>query len=217
MRVTYSRDFCKEGLRVTKTGKAASPFADPGRKSFRLVREVEVLKTGDTLPGYPLTNHLGKAFNTAQFKGHALAITFIFTRCPIPDFCPRMDFRFAEVTKRMSSLSSGPTNYHLISLSFDVDYDTPPVLQNHANRVKAQHGADMSRWTFATGKLIDIDALTERFGMTFVREPGTVPFNHNLRTVVIDAAGKVQKIFIGNEWKADALVGELEKAAKATR
>jgi cytochrome oxidase Cu insertion factor (SCO1/SenC/PrrC family) len=72
----------------------------------------------------------------------------------------------------------------------------------------------MSRWTFATGKLIDIDDLTERFGMTFAREPGTVPFNHNLRTVVIDAAGKVQKVFVGNEWQADALVSELEKAAK---
>ena len=72
----------------------------------------------------------------------------------------------------------------------------------------------MSRWTFATGKLIDIDDLTERFGMTFAREPGTVPFNHNLRTVVIDATGKVQKVFVGNEWQADALVSELEKAAK---
>ncbi len=199
---------------VTKTGKAASPVADPDRKSFRLVRDVEVLKEGDVLPSYPLTSHLGKAFNTAQFKGQALAITFIFTRCPIPDFCPRMDFRFSEVTKRMNALPDAPKNYHLISLSFDVDYDTPLVLQNHANRVKAQHGADMSRWTFATGKLIDIDDLTERFGMTFAREPGTVPFNHNLRTVVIDAAGKVQKVFVGNEWQADALVSELEKAAK---
>ena len=149
-----------------------------------------------------------------EFKGQALAITFIFTRCPIPDFCPRMDFRFSEVTKRMNALPDAPKNYHLISLSFDVDYDTPLVLQNHANRVKAQHGADMSRWTFATGKLIDIDDLTERFGMTFAREPGTVPFNHNLRTVVIDATGKVQKVFVGNEWQADALVSELEKAAK---
>lgn len=202
---------------VTKTGKAASPFADPSRKSFRLVRDVEVLKEGDTLPSYTLTGHLGQAFNTAQFKGQALAITFIFTRCPLPDFCPRMDLRFSEATKRMKALPSGPTNYHLLSLSFDVEHDTPLVLRNHANIVAARHGADMSRWTFATGKLIDIDDLTERFGMTFAREPGTVPFNHNLRTVVIDAAGKVQKVFIGNEWKADALVSELEKAAKATR
>lgn len=201
---------------VTKTGTAA-PVADPNRKNFRPVREVEVLKEGDALPNYPLTSHLGQAINTAQFKGQALAITFIFTRCPLPDFCPRMDLRFAETTKRMGALPGGPTNYHLLSLSFDVDHDTPLVLRNHANIVAARHGADLNRWTFATGKLIDIDDITERFGMTFGREPGTVPFNHNLRTVVIDAAGKVQKVFIGNEWKADALVSELEKAAKAAR
>lgn len=200
---------------VTKTGTAAAPVADPNRKNFRLVREVEVLKEGDALPDYPFTNQRGEAFRTAQFKGQALAITFIFTRCPVPDFCPRMSYRFAEADKRLRALPDAPTNYHLLSLSFDVEYDTPPVLRNYANTVKAQHGADLSRWTFATGKLIDMDDITERFGLAFAREPGTVPFNHNLRTVVIDAVGKVQKIFIGNDWKADALVEELVKAAKA--
>lgn len=200
---------------VTKTGTAASPLADPSRKSFRLVREVDVLKEGDALPDYPLTNHRGEAFNTAQFKGQALVITFIFTRCPLPDFCPRMSLRFAQATKQLKEMPNAPANYHLLSISFDVDHDTPLVLQNYANGVKAQHGADMSQWTFATGKLIDIDDLTERFGLAFARDPGAVSFNHNLRTVVIDAAGKVQKIFFGNDWKADALVTEIEKASKA--
>ncbi|MFM8468507.1 MAG: SCO family protein [Limisphaerales bacterium] len=200
---------------VTKTGTATTPVADPNRKNFRLVREVDVLKEGDALPDYPFTNQRGEAFRTAQFKGQALAITFIFTRCPVPDFCPRMSLRFAQTDKQLRALPDGPQNYHLLSLSFDVDYDSPPVLQNYANTVKAQHGADLSRWTFATGKLIDIDDITERFGLAFAREPGTVPFNHTLRTVVIDAAGKVQRVFIGNEWKADALVEELVKAATA--
>lgn len=201
---------------VTKTGNApASSLPDPTRKNFRLVREVEPLKEGDALPNYPLTNHRGQAFNTSQFKGQALALTFIFTRCPVPDFCPRMSLRFAEVDKRLRAMSGAPTNYHLLSLSFDVDYDTPLVLQNYANQVKAQHGADLRKWDFATGALIEIDDITERFGLTFAREPGTVPFNHNLRTVVIDAAGKVQKIFIGNEWKVSDFVVEMEKAVRA--
>lgn len=200
---------------VTKTGKAASPLADPNRKSFRLVREVEVLKEGDALPNYPLMSHRGEAINTAQFKGQALAITFIFTRCPLPDFCPRMSLRFAQVIKQLKATPDAPTNYHFLSLSFDVEHDTPLVLQNYANGVKAQHEADLSRWDFATGKLIDIDDLTERFGLVFARDAEKPSFNHNLRTVVIDAAGKVQKVFIGNDWKADALVSEIEKAAKA--
>jgi protein SCO1/2 len=199
---------------VTKTGTAAAPLADPNRKNFRLVREVDVLKEGDALPDYPFTNQRGEAFRTADFKGRALAITFIFTRCPVPDFCPRMSLRFAQADKQLRAMPNAPTNYHLLSLSFDTDFDTPPVLQNYANTVKAQHGADLGRWTFATGKLIDIDDITERFGLTFPRDPEKPVFNHNLRTVVIDAAGKVQKIFIGNDWKADALVEEVVKAAK---
>ena len=200
---------------VTKTGNAPLPIEDPNRKNFRLVREVDVLKEGDAFPNYPLTNHRGEAINTAQFKGQALAITFIFTRCPLPDFCPRMSLRFAQATKQLKEMPNAPANHHLLSITFDVDHDTPLVLQNYANTVKAQHGADMARWTFATGKLIDIDDLTERFGLAFAREPGTISFNHNLRTVVVDAAGKVQKIFIGNDWQADALVTDIEKAAKA--
>ena len=199
---------------VTKTGTAAAPLVDPNRKAFRPVREVEVLKEGDALPDYPFTNQRGEVFRTAEFKGRALAITFIFTRCPVPDFCPRMSYRFAQADKQLRALADGPTNYHLLSLSFDTDYDTPPVLQNYANTVKAQHGADLSRWTFATGKLIDIDDITERFGLVFPRDPEKPVFNHNLRTVIINAAGKVQKVFIGNDWKADTLVEEIVKAAK---
>jgi protein SCO1 len=199
---------------VTKTGTAAAPVADPNRKNFRLVREVEVLKEGDALPDYTFTDQRGQPFRTADFKGRALALTFIFTRCPVPDFCPRMSLRFAQADKQLRALADGPANYHLLSLSFDVDHDTPPVLQNYANIVKAQHGADLGRWTFATGKLIDIDDITERFGLVFPRDAEKPVFNHNLRTVVIDAAGKVQKIFIGNDWKADDLVAELVKGAK---
>jgi protein SCO1/2 len=199
---------------VTKTGTAV-PTADPARKNFRPVREVEVLKLGDALPNYPLTNQLGQAFNTAQFKGQALAFTFIFTRCPMPDFCPRMSLRFAEATRQLQALPNAPTNYHLLSISFDPDYDQPIVLRNYATVVQAQHKVDLTHWTFATGALIEIDDLTERFGLAFARDAEKPVFNHNLRTVVIDAAGKVQKIFIGNDWKADALVEELVKAAQA--
>lgn len=202
---------------VTKTGTAAAPVADPNRKNFRLVREVEALKEGDSLPDYPLVNQRGEPFRTADFKGRALAITFIFTRCPVPDFCPRMSLRFAQADKLLRALPASPENYHLLSLSFDVDHDTPPALLNYANTVKAQHGADLGRWTFATGKLLDIDDITERFGLVFPRDGDKPVFNHNLRTVVIDAAGKVQKIFIGNEWKADALVEEIVKGAQAKR
>jgi protein SCO1/2 len=97
----------------------------------------------------------------------------------------------------------------LMSVSFDPDFDTPPVLSAYAK----QYGADPMDWTFATGALIEIDDLTERFGMYFAREGGGVTFNHNLRTVVIDPNGKVRQIYVGNTWQAEELVVLIKQTA----
>ncbi len=200
--------------RVTKTGRVATGTNAAGtnappRRDFRAVREVEPLKLGDALPNYPLTNQLGRAFGLHEFKGRALAFTFIFTRCPVPDFCPRMSNHFTEAQRQLLAAPGGPANWHFLSITFDVDRDTPEVLKGYAERL----GHDPLRWTFATGALIEIDALTEQFGLAFPRD-GTV-FNHNLRTVVVDAAGRVQRVFVGNEWKPAELVREMTKAAQA--
>ena len=200
--------------RVTKTGRSmpttnSATTNTPARRDFRAVRDVEPLKIGDALPNYPLTNQLGRAFALHDFKGRALALTFIFTRCPVPDFCPRLSTRFAEAQEKLLATNGAPANWHFLSVSFDVDRDTSEVLKSYAERLTY----DAARWTFATGALIEIDALTEQFGLVFPRD-GTV-FNHNLRTVVVDAAGRVQRVFVGNEWKADELVAEMVKAAQA--
>jgi len=200
--------------RVTKTGRVVTGTNSattnaPTRRDFRTVRDVEPLRIGDPLPNYPLTNQLGRAFGLHDFKGRGVAITFIFTRCPVPDFCPRMSNRFADAQKKLLATSGAPKNWHFLSVTFDVDRDTPEVLKSYAERLTY----DPARWTFATGALIEVDALTEQFGLVFPRD-GTV-FNHNLRTVVVDATGRVQRVFLGNEWKADELVAELTKAAQA--
>ena len=202
---------------VTKTGTA--PAVTPGttnapgakpKGAFRRVRDVLPLNIGDAVPDYPLTNHLGQAISLGQFKGQALALTFIFTRCPFPEFCPRMGNNFQATAKKLAALTNAPTNWHLLSITFDVEFDTPSVLKGYA----ARYPADPAHWSYATGAQIEIDALTEQFGLGFARE-GTI-FNHNLRTVVIDAAGRVQSILIGNEWKPEELIAELVKAAKVT-
>jgi protein SCO1/2 len=198
--------------RVTRTGRAATnaPGTNPPpRRDFRAVRDVEPLKIGDLLPNYPLTNQLGRAFGLHEFKGRALAITFIFTRCPVPDFCPRMSNHFAAAQKQLLATPEAPVNWHFLSVSFDVDRDTPEVLKSYAERI----GYDPVRWTFATGALVEVDALTEQFGLVFPRDGGV--FNHNLRTVVVDAAGRVQRVFLGNEWKPAELVAEMTRAAQA--
>jgi len=195
---------------VQKTGTAQS-LTNQTRPKFRLVREVEPLSEGDLLPNYPFTNSFGKAFQTDDFRGQVLAFTLIFTRCPLPDFCPRMGRNFEAVYRTLLQDSSGFTNWHLLSLSFDPEFDTPAVLNAYAR----QFQRDPARWTFATGALIELDDITERFGMYFARESTGVTFNHNLRTVVIDPYGRVHRVFIGNTWKPEELVAAMREAARA--
>lgn len=193
---------------VRKLPRATSN-APPTTGAFRLVRDVEPLRVGEVLPEYRFTNQLGRAISTSQFRGRALAITFIFTRCPFPTFCPRMMENFAGAQRQLLALASGPTNWHLLTLSIDPEFDTPAVLQTFG----AGYQPDPRHWTLATGALIDITALAEQLGLEFWREPdGSI--SHNLRTVVVDPMGRVQKIFVGNQWTSNELAVELASAAK---
>lgn len=194
---------------IAKTG--STNITEPPAETFRRVRLVEPLNVGDAMPDYPFTNELGAAIHLSDFKGQALAFTFIYTRCPLPNFCPRMSENFSEAARKLAAMPDAPKNWHLLSISFDPGYDRPEVLKNYARRYQP----DTNHWDFATGALIDIDAITEQFGLMFPREGGGFIFNHNLRTVVVDARGKVQKVFTGNQWKADELVEEMVKAAAA--
>ncbi|PYM14032.1 MAG: electron transporter SenC [Verrucomicrobia bacterium] len=191
--------------RLGSTNRAGTPT----RETFRRVRMVDPLNVGDAMPDYPFTNELGQAIHLGQFKGQSLGLTFIYTRCPLPTFCPRMSSNFADACRKLSMLPDAPKNWRLLSISFDPEHDTPPMLKGYAKR----YDYDTNHWSFATGALIDIDAITEQFGLMFPREGAGVTFNHNLRTVVVDAQGRVQKVFIGNEWKVEDFVEEMVKAA----
>ena len=178
---------------------------------WRLVREVQPLKVGDMLPNYGLTNQFAKPITLDQFRGKALAMTFVYTRCPIPDFCPKMNRQFLEAQQKLQLMDNPPNNVHFLSISFDPVNDTPELLKLYASAY--QHDPDT--WTFATGKMIDIDALTEQFGLLFYRSEGTLlEWDHNLRTVLIDPEGKIQDIIVGNLWKTDELVEKILKLAQ---
>jgi protein SCO1 len=177
---------------------------------FRAVRDVEPLNVGDLMPEYHFTNQLGQAVSLSQFRGQALAITFIFTRCPFPLFCPLMSRNFEEVQKKLLAQPNAPTNWHLLTITFDPEYDTPPRLKGYAK----QYNADPAHWSFLTGALIDITAITEQCGLLFWREGDGVNISHNLRTAVVDAQGRVQKILPENKWTTEELGQEIVKAAQ---
>ncbi len=214
MRVT-EKDAWIDQLRVvasthatpTPTPVAASPTNPP--PAFRVLPSVPELKVGDVVPDYAFTNQLGEPFKLSRFRGDALAVTFIFTRCPYPLFCPRMSDNFSTTQKLLMNRAGGPTNWHLISLSFDPEYDTPETMKAYGGR----WGANPAHWTLATGSFDQIEPMATSSGLYFGRGVGIAEQNHNLRTLVIGPQGRLEQILIGNQWTAEELADALAKAA----
>jgi protein SCO1/2 len=171
---------------------------------------VEELEIGDAVPDYKFTNELGQAVSLSQFKGEAVALTFIFTTCPYPTYCPRMAQNFAATANKLKETSGAPKNWRLLSISFDTEIDTPPVLLKYART----YDYDPKHWSFLTGDLAAITELGDQLGVMFWRAEGTI--SHNLRTAVIDSQGRLQKVFEANEWKPEELAEELIKAAQTS-
>jgi protein SCO1/2 len=159
------------------------------------------------IPDFALTNEFGQRTSLHQFRGQAVALTFFFTRCPIPEFCPRLSKSFAEASQRLESMTNGPANWHLLSISFD-PLDTPAVLRQYAQR----YGYDSNHWTFLTGDPVQIRQLTRGFGLSVVPEAGI--FSHDFRTVVFDASGQLQTMWPFGGNTTDLLVNEILKATE---
>jgi protein SCO1/2 len=156
---------------------------------------------------YNFTNELGAPMSLKGFEGQALAITFFFTRCPIPDFCPRLSKNFAEASRQLSQMANGPTNWHFLSVSFDPDFDTPPVLKAYGESYRY----DPAHWSFVTGPK---DKILELARLSNVQvQPDSGLFNHSFRTMIIDASGHVQMIFPMGGDLSGAIVSEMLKAA----
>ena len=208
MSVTEDDGWIDQVRKIEAPKTNGPPVLPPG---IRVVRDVEPLETGDMLPEYRFTNQSGRVVSTLDFRGRALALTFIFTRCPFPPLCPRVTSGFAGAQEFLVTNNPALTNWHLLSLTIDPEFDTPAVLKDYANR----SGGRAAHWTFATGSLLDLTAIAEQFGLQFWRDTqGGLP-NHNLRTVVIDAAGRVQTNFPGNNWTSEQLAAEIIKAAQS--
>jgi len=201
-----------EGLKKVGTAPLRTNVAPA---TTRIVKDVEELKVGDLLPEYVFTNQFGRVIRTSDFRGQALAFTFIFTRCPFPVYCPRMSTNFSQVQAQLKALPRGPTNWHLLTLSFDPAHDTPEVLRSYAER----YGYDPEHWTFASGDLTEITALGDHFGLLFwwSNPANRADISHNVRTVIVDTRGRVQKIYPDNEWKVDEVVADMVKAAQIER
>jgi protein SCO1/2 len=166
-----------------------------------------MFKEGELLPPVELTNQDGKKIHFGDFKGKVLALTFIYTRCPLPDFCIRMSNHFTKIQKLLSKDKSLDDKWHLVSISFDPKFDTPKVLKNYGQSYRA----DFATWDFVTADQSTIMKLTDGFGLSLSDDEGGL-IAHNLRTVLLDKEGKIVKVINGNEWMPEEVVELVKKS-----
>jgi protein SCO1/2 len=187
---------------ITRTGHAALPQDAPSPMTG-------MLQPGDVVPDNPLKDLHGATRRLTDWRNQTLAVTFIYTRCPMPEFCPLMDRQFAAVQRSIRTDPSLSKHVRLVSITFDPEHDTPSVLAAHAKTV----GADPAIWTFLTGAPADVRAVATAFGVSVApdKEAPQV-LTHNLRTAVIDGGGRVVKIYNGSEWTPDMLLQDLRGA-----
>jgi protein SCO1/2 len=170
----------------------------------------QMAKEGDEVPNFTLRNQDDREIHIKNYRGKALLLTFIYTRCPVPDYCTLMSNNFAQIDR---ALGQNPELYgktHLLSISIDPDYDTPKVLRSYgAAHTERYQNETFAHWEFATGTSEQVKEIAQFFGLTYIPEKDQII--HALRTVIIDPQGKVAKIYRGNEWKPEEVVEELKK------
>ncbi len=167
------------------------------------------LKPGDVLPEVGLTAENGRTIHLSDYRGRALAFTFLFTRCPLPDYCPRLSRNFSRSRDLLLKQAAGATNWQFLSISFDPEYDRPEVLRRYA---EVHRGEVTDRWLFASASTNVMASMAAQLDFRFADQGGS--FLHNLRTVVLDPQGRVFRQFDGNRWTAEELVQALGEAAR---
>ena len=180
--------------RPPRTNASASSVTNRPRVAFALTN----------IPNFSFTNEFGQPVSLRDLKGQAIAFTFFFTRCPIPEYCPRLSKNFQGASKQLSADPNAPTNWHLFSISFD-PFDTPPVLRAYGRA----YNYDSNHWSFLTGPHAQMTNLANGFGVKITGEAGN--YAHGFATVVFDAQGKLQARWPVGGDTTGAIVGELRK------
>jgi len=172
-------------------------------------------KPGTEVPDFGLVNQDGKRIHLAQYRGRALALTFIYTRCPMPDQCTLMSSNFAAIDQELQKQSDLYAKTHLLTISFDPEYDSPKVLRSYGASHSGRYTDEtFQHWEFAGGTADEVKGVAQFFGLRYFHdtESGQDTVLHSLRTAVIAPDGKLYKLYRGNEWKPDEIVTDLIKA-----
>ncbi len=199
--IVNKNDDWVENLR--RTGKTAQVTTNARPASL------PELDTGDLLPDGVLTTEDGRQIHFSDYRGKALAFTFFFTRCPLPNFCPLMNRNISAARDLISSRTNAPANWEFLSISFDPENDTPEVLTSFGGFYR--HG-DSNHWLFTSAPAKTLAMLGPSLDLMVVHQGQSI--THNLRTVVLDTHGRIYKQFDGNQWTPEDLAAAVTAAAR---
>ena len=195
----------KEGYWLENVGIVAAPV--PGQATNENFEQI-----GKPMPDFSLTNQDGKHISMKDFRGKALAITFIYAKCPLPDYCIRMSTNFSDLANQLKDNAELKDKVRLLSISFDPENDTPEKLRSYGiGYLGNDRKAKFDIWQLAVGQDAEVRKIADFFGLKYeVDQNEKTQINHNLRTIVVGPDGTVVRIFPGNEWTPAMLLKVIE-------
>ena len=189
-----------EDVKITSAAAAAAPGTSTSSRAT----------PGAPVPAFQLVDQDGRTFTTADLGGRVLVITFIYTRCPLPDFCPLMVRHLERIRRRATDEGIG-SRVALLGITLDPAFDTPPVLRAYGESALA--GANrFEQWTLATGTAEQIGAVVRFFGVDSRSGDGLV--THTLATAVVTHDGRVMRTFPSNSWRPDEVLDVVRRGAE---
>jgi protein SCO1/2 len=191
-----SDDFMLDNVTVTAHGVTAPVIA-----AQRLV-------AGDKVPDVPLVNQDGRTIHLRDYRGHALLLTFIYTRCPMPTACPLITSRFARVNRALMADAEVRKGSHLLSISLDPDFDKPPVLRRYGLAYINDDPAGFAHWEFAATTPDDLRRLAQSFGLEYSVADNQI--THTMQTVLIAPDGTVARSWAGSGWSEDEVAAAVK-------
>jgi protein SCO1/2 len=190
---------------VKVTGHSQAPAGAP-------TATVHIPEPGDAVPDFHLINQNGKSISLHQYHGETLLLTLIYTRCPFPDFCPRVSHEFAAIDRQVQADPARYGKTHLLSISFDPVHDTPRVLREYGFSCAGRKDpALFKHWEFSAIPAAELPDFADYFALTYREEGGLI--THSLSTAVVSPDGKIFKWYHGAEWQASDLLQDIAAAA----
>ena len=197
-------DYWLEDVRITD---------ESGRKTTKAPAPAQRLAAGERVPNLPLINQDGKTIHLDDFEGKAVLLTFIYTRCPMPNFCPRLSSQFARIHDNLEKTPEAYAKTHLLTVSFDPKYDTAPVLRRYGLAYLDNDASGFAQWDFASAGPSDLRKLADAFGLVYFEQGNQIA--HSMDIVLISPEGTIVKYW-SNEWTTAELEADLRQQAART-